>query len=276
MRQTLDYHRCLSCGLVFADPIPDPSTIATFYAAYSTHGEPGGHSGGLLARWSRRKSLGEFQRASPESHEDDPVLDYGCGDGSFLAELREAGYSSLVGYDFDPSARQAARSMGVEVAETEEELAAMGPFSTITLNHVIEHLSDPSRDIERLATMLRPGGRIVMRTPNARSVLCRAFGDRWRGWETPRHFHIFTPQAFRHLVARSNAVSLVRLSTSQAMYLGIFHESLSGWGSSGAGKVLRHLVALASLAVLLVAARVARVGEELVVVLERQRYDVGS
>jgi len=268
----LDYHRCSSCGVVFVSPIPEEDSIGSLYGSYSTHGEDSAQRRSLLARSARRLAMREFA-AVASGLKEDPVLDYGCGDGSFLGELREAGFSRLTGYDFDPQARLAARASGAEIAERREDLAAHGPFATITLNHVIEHVADPAQDLAWLAGLLRPGGRLIVRTPNASSALSRVFGRSWRGWETPRHLHVFTAAGFKAYlrVPELGGLSLVRLSTSQAMFLGIFHESLRRdvWHRP-LGKLVRHGAALASFAALSVANRIAPVGEELVVVLERR------
>jgi len=267
----LDYHRCLSCGLVFADPIP-VEAIPSFYASYSTHGQLAQVRRSLLVRVARGAALREFTSLA-SARRDEPILDFGCGDGSFLAELRELGYERLTGYDFDPHARRAARGGGAHVAEREEDLLAHGPFAVISLNHVIEHMADPAQGLRRLGTMLRPGGRLVIRTPNAASLLSRSLGDQWRGWETPRHLHVFTPLSVRAL-ARLPALSdlrLVRVFTSEAMYLGMFHESLRGpfWRSAG-GKLIRHASALASWGALSLANMITPVGEELVLAFERR------
>jgi len=267
----VDYHRCAGCRSVFVDPLPSPDEISSFYAAYSTHGAAADHPEGRLARWARRMSQREFEAAAPASR-DLPVLDYGCGDGAFLRRLLSTGHRQAVGYDFDPAARAAARGSGAAVVDDVEELAEHGPYGTITLNHVIEHLADPAESLARLGELLVPGGRLVLRTPNARSVLSRVFRDSWRGWETPRHLHIFTPAGMRALAddPQLKGLRLRHLGTSEAMYLGIFHESLHGarW-QRPVGKLLRHALALVSWGALSVATRVRPVGEELVVVLER-------
>ncbi len=267
----LDYHRCGACGLVFADPIP-VEDIPSFYASYSTHGQHTQGKQPLLARASRGVMLREFASLVP-TDKDEPVLDFGCGDGSFLAELRGMGFKRLVGYDFDPQARRAARLVGAQVAESEAELPGLGPFAVITLNHVVEHMVDPPRDLRRLGSMLRPGGKLVIRTPNASSVLSRSLGEAWRGWETPRHLHVFTPASVRAM-ARLPALSelaMTRLFTSESMYLGIFHESLrNGFWRNPAGKLARHAAALVSWAGLTAVNAFAPVGEELVVAFERR------
>lgn len=266
----LSYHRCGSCGLVFADPLPSPAIISSFYVEYTTHGQVVFDNPGVFSRIGRRVTLREFSAAAVGGP-DEPLLDYGCGDGSFLTELRNMGYTNLIGYDFDPKASEAARRSGAAIASERDQLAKHGPYATITMNHVIEHVADPAEDLAWLAGMLRPGGRIVIRTPNARSVLAKSFGASWRGWETPRHLNIFTRAAFSALAPRVDDLSLVSIHTSEAMFLGIFHGSLQArrWLHPLA-KPFRHGVALLAFATLSIINRFAPVGEELVVAFERR------
>lgn len=273
VRDQLDYRRCSACGLVFAAQIPEDK-IAGFYVDYTTHGAPTPSELGFLGRRARAATLREFHASAPSLASTGPVLDYGCGDGSFLVELRDNRHTNLVGYDFDPKAREAARQSGAEILEDEGLLPSRGPYAIITLNHVIEHLVDPIEVLARLGTMLRPGGRIIIRTPNARSALSRVFKDAWRGWETPRHLHVFTLAAFERVAddPELSSLRLERIGTSQAMFMGIFHGSAHGylWRRPG-GKLMRHALAWLSFATLSALSKVSPgVGEELVVVLERR------
>lgn len=272
VRDQLSYRRCSTCGLVFAAQIPEDK-IAGFYVDYTTHGVPAPSRLGFLGRRARATTLREFDASAPLLAPGDPVLDYGCGDGSFLVELRDNRYTHLVGYDFDPKAREAARQSGAEIVEDEELLPDHGPYAVVTLNHVVEHLVDPVQVLARLGTMLRPGGRIIIRTPNARSALSRAFKDAWRGWETPRHLHVFTPAAFERLAVdpELSELRLLSIDTSQAMFMGIFHGSAhSSFWRRPSGKLIRHASAWLSFAALSALDKVfPGVGEELVVVLER-------
>lgn len=267
----LAYHRCTNdfCGLVFADPIP-ADLILSFYAVYSTHDLQLPAQTTFLTRHARRVSMQETINAIG-SNPSSAILDYGCGNGQFLKQLREAGFINLTGYDFDRKARAVASEIGASVADCDNDLAALGPFDVITMNHVIEHLVSPAADLARLSTLIKPGGRIIIRTPNARSALSRVLGSAWRGWETPRHIHLFSPESIRKLMQRQEVAHLTieKVITSNAMFFGMFHESLRhpAWASR-LGKLTRHALAFISYGALSSANRVrGTIGEELVIVL---------
>ena len=104
-----------------------------------------------------------------------PVLDIGCGDGQFVAELEKLGLRAR-GVDVDPATIAVALEQGlnVELADGMEALAACAPGSLggILCIQVIEHLPRQAViDLPRLAARaLVPGGILVIETVNPASL----------------------------------------------------------------------------------------------------------
>ena len=275
----LSYAICRNpmCGLVFATTIPPIEVIQKFYTKYSTHRQ---HRPSRIAliiesfgvKNRERYLLSLFRGADVKRLN---VLDYGCGAGDFMHQLMGLGVGEVVGYDFDPEACACARERGLTVFASEREARAEGPYDYVFLNHVVEHLSDPVADLTAQALLLKPGGRLIIRTPNSRSFLARLFGRDWRGWETPRHLHIFNTRSSQQLMTKVGLAELtvVSVATSNAMFIGMFHESFHGdfWRATAAGKLLRHVACSAILPVAYVAnALWKNLGEEVLVVVEKR------
>jgi len=283
---SLPYAFCQNpaCGLVFASAMPTTEVIQGFYTKYSTHGEyhPTSAIAMLLALASsklRKRSL--MSLFDGKDVVNIKVLDYGCGAGDFMRQLTRFGIKHVAGYDFDPMACRHVRALGLQAFETQDEFEAAGPYDYIFLNHVIEHLSDPVASLTELASYLGYGGRLVVRTPNAESFLAQLFGSNWRGWETPRHLHVFNPRSSRQLVAAANipGCKIIKANTSNAMFFGMFHESFhaSFWHHSKVGKLLRHLTCMVILPVAYIANGLRRdIGEEVCFILEKEHFKSGE
>ena len=126
------------------------------------------------------------------------VLDLGCGRGEALQVFADAG---LAPRGVDSSAEMVARCRraGLEAEEGDllEALAAVeeGSLAAVSSFHVIEHLDPASVDrlVRLAARALRPGGRLILETPNPLSVLVAARSF----WLDPTHRRPVHPETLR-------------------------------------------------------------------------------
>jgi 2-polyprenyl-3-methyl-5-hydroxy-6-metoxy-1,4-benzoquinol methylase len=129
------------------------------------------------------------------------VLDVGCSSGYLAQPLSERG-NTIVGVELDPVAARAAEAFCERVlvgdVETMELPLEPGSFDVVLCGDVIEHLRDPGAALARLRPFLKPGGRIVLSTPNVANWAIRLslLGGRWRytdrGILDRTHTHLFT------------------------------------------------------------------------------------
>lgn len=103
-------------------------------------------------------------------------LDIGCGKHILPEWRREAEVEliarvhTVVGIDLDGPSLRANETVRLRVLGSGSTLP-FGPatFDLVTANMVVEHLEDPAAQLEEAFRVLRPGGRFVLHTPNARS-----------------------------------------------------------------------------------------------------------
>lgn len=100
------------------------------------------------------------------------ILDVGCGWGQFLWWLRERGYRTIEGIDLGKDQVRSCEDMGLAAQQTKDSTdflnARPSEFDVITMHHIIEHV-DPEKGLDLLRaaySALRPGGRVVVQTPN--------------------------------------------------------------------------------------------------------------
>ncbi|WFB09735.1 class I SAM-dependent methyltransferase [Streptomyces sp. LX-29] len=168
----------------------------------------------LLAR-----ALGPTRRADPAV-----VLDVGCGDGSAaaLALPLLAGHR-VIGVDWSQDALRRAAHRLPDVVRGELSGAglpfAAGSVDAVLFSEVVEHLVEPDAALDELRRVLRPGGHLLLSTPNLAAwynralllagvqpvfseVSMRAVHGR-PGREVVGHLRLFTSRALRGFLAAS-------------------------------------------------------------------------
>jgi SAM-dependent methyltransferase len=140
----------------------------------------------------------------------DRVLDVGCSTGYLARRLRERG-AAIVGIELDENAAREARDVCEEVlvgdVETMDLPFADGSFDVVLCGDLIEHLRDPKHVLERLRPLLKPGGRVVLTTPNVANWAMRLglLAGRWRytdrGILDRTHTHLFTRKTLEETLA---------------------------------------------------------------------------
>ena len=94
-----------------------------------------------------------------------PVLDVGCGAGQVVEALRARGFAAA-GLDVAPPKLAGCRGYdGQTIPFPEASFAAVGAFN------VLEHVEEPVPFLDEMARVLRPGGRLVVSSPNFLRVL---------------------------------------------------------------------------------------------------------
>jgi SAM-dependent methyltransferase len=108
-------------------------------------------------------------------------LDVGCGMGTYLLAAKRRGFDVL---GFEPStdhAYVATKHLKLPVIAdyfTRERVGAQ-TFDLIMLSHVIEHIYSPKEFLQDLISILKPGGALIVITPNSDSLVARITGGGW-------------------------------------------------------------------------------------------------
>lgn len=198
--------QCSRCHLAWQAPMPEPARVRQAYDRLEDERYIDETSG-------RRRSLKRGLRLIHRYHRGEPgrLLDVGCATGIFLELAAEAGWS-VVG--LEPSRwlfERARRQLGDRVVNRTFEEAGLDErsFDAVTLWDVLEHLVDPVAAIARCAAVLRPGGLLVLNTPNVDSLIARVMRSKWP-LLLPEHLYYFSPAALDELLRKAGFTVLGR------------------------------------------------------------------
>jgi 2-polyprenyl-3-methyl-5-hydroxy-6-metoxy-1,4-benzoquinol methylase len=192
---TMELVRCRACGFV---QLAEHVDVTPFYARMD---DPAYE----LTRPSRALQARELlEGLSPGMH-GTRLLDVGAGSGVLVEQATRLGWEAE---GVDPSAWLAdrARERGIAIyTGTLPHPGLTPPYDVVTLVDVIEHVTDPGGLLGEVRRLLRPGGMLLVVTPDVRSVAARALGPRWWHYRIA-HVGYFSPGTLDILLSRSGFV----------------------------------------------------------------------
>ncbi|MBN1429205.1 MAG: class I SAM-dependent methyltransferase [Anaerolineae bacterium] len=165
--------RCKHCQLVYANPRDHPQFLHHNYQRMPIDEYLSEESS---REWAFTATLQRIQRYVPYGR----VLDVGCSAGLFLKSLPER--YERYGLELGHESAAIARSRGIgTILEQPLEEADFNPetFDLVTMWDVLEHLPSPRRALQRVWKWLRPGGHLLIVTPDIGSLTARLLGPRW-------------------------------------------------------------------------------------------------
>lgn len=182
--KTFDYYRCPRDGYIFLHPIP--ADLGRYYppSYYQLPRDEGelARLGEQLQQWKLDIVLSAAKSGK--------LLEIGPAYGVFAYLAKRAGFE-VSGIEMDARCCEYLRDVvGIDVVESSDTIAALErlpQFDVIVMWQVMEHLPDPWTMIAAAAKRLRPGGVLILDTPNPDSFQFRVLGHRWAHLDAPRH-----------------------------------------------------------------------------------------
>jgi len=238
-----DYYKCDACGVYFLHPMLDAAALAALYPENYVEPDDPGQTRAInplkLARLRLRHGYAHLNvnpivaivakltapfRGADRAIDYAPggrLLDVGCGNGRYLRTMRSLGWQ-VEGVELNRQSAEFCRSTGLSVHNGDLASAQFpsASFDVITARHVIEHIPTPQRFMAELARLLKPGGSLVVETPNFSSLGWALFGTKWYATGIPYHLMLFSPENLA-LLAGQHGLVVVRqdLETSQKLFL---------------------------------------------------------
>ncbi len=208
--------KCLSCGLVFSKKIPTENELKDFYKNYGVNNYL---SPLTIKRYN--ELLDKFEPFRKTNR----ILDVGCGIGYFLVEAKKRGWE-VYGTEISEDSAEICVSKGILISLGTLDSKNYEPnsFDIITSLEVIEHINNPTIEIENFYKILREGGLAYITTPNFNSLLRYRLKGAYNIITYPEHLTYYTDKTltnvfkiyhFKKLKTETTGISLTRFRTSK-------------------------------------------------------------
>ncbi len=131
------------------------------------------------------------------------IVDAASASGSLLSQLSEVGYKNLTGVDIDDYRHEEARKFPFKKLDLcfDKFPWADNSLDAVISSQTVEHLENPFHFMREVSRILKPGGILIVSTPNPFHILNRLLflrrGDIYHFLEGDNHITFFTRSIFK-------------------------------------------------------------------------------
>lgn len=147
------------------------------------------------------------------------ILDVGCGCAALLHQMKDFGYTNLLGVD--PFINEDIEyENGLQVKKDFIQNIG-GKWDFIMCNHSFEHFSSPLEDLSAISKVLADNGVCLISIPTVSSYVWEHYKTNWVQLDAPRHFFLHSIESFKILADKCNlVVDKVIYNSSEFQFLG--------------------------------------------------------
>lgn len=190
--------RCVDCGLVFVDPIPENHRVVQTDSGTGLMGDDS-------LTHAQEKRLNRELKLIERFRKNSTLLEIGPGRGWFVIHGKKSGWETWA-VEINKEAFKRLQTSGLDNVihcAAEDMNVPSDYFDVVRMWDVIEHLRSPSTVIRAIERCLRPGGYLRLSTTNFASLSRLVNGPDWVYLNGSDHIHLFEPATIRFLLMRT-------------------------------------------------------------------------
>jgi len=198
----LKIFECITCGLVYLS--------STKHIKKSHYENSGMHNGKKpnVKNWLKENQPDDLRRYKflKKIITNKKILDFGCGAGGFI-ELALKSAKQVNGIELDKAVQDSFFKRNLKVyTNYKDALQSLKKWDVITAFHVVEHLSDPIKEISKLSKLLNKNGKIFIEVPNSEDALLTLYKNKafqnFTYWS--QHLYLFNINNLKDIAKKTN------------------------------------------------------------------------
>lgn len=230
LKNDFNLWQCPGCALIFVYPLPNPAEIYSadyFSAAAGGFGYVDYDQDKLPMIPTFKKYLSLLKKLAPAPGR---LLDIGAATGFFVRLAKADGWQAE-GVEISDFAANQGRQRGLNIMTgtlTTLSLPASS-YEAVTMLDVLEHLTDPLTTLTEVYKVLKPGGLLLINTPDASSLVARRLGKNWHLLVPPEHLHYFGRANLTDFLSQNGFEPKVTVKIGKNFTLEYIFKTLYHW-----------------------------------------------
>lgn len=191
--------KCNNCDITFLEHFPDNKILETLYKdnySISTN-----NSDAELRRSVQQiENYHIFNIINKFNPNGNKLIDIGCDKGFFIDEARRNNFE-VFGVELNKNSQSYCYNIGLDVRQNIEDFDLV--FDLITMNHSLEHFTNPNEYLIKLKDYLVENGLLVIRVPAFDSVWSKIIKNKWIWFQADNHYFHYSINSMKYLLEKN-------------------------------------------------------------------------
>lgn len=191
--------KCNNCDITFLENFPDSKILETLYTDNYTISTM--NSDAELRRTVQQiENYHIFNIINKFNPNGNKLIDIGCDKGFFIDEARRNNFE-VFGVELNKNSQYYCHNIGLDVRQNIEDFDLV--FDLITMNHSLEHFTNPNEYLIKLKDYLVENGLLVIRVPAFDSVWSKIMKNKWIWFQADNHYFHYSINSLKHLLEKN-------------------------------------------------------------------------
>lgn len=192
--------KCDRCQMVW-DSHPPSNPLLQYNSHYFKNDNPkGGYSNYFRGMKVNRKTFADrLNKLEKLMGKKGKLLDVGCALGECLMVAKDLGWKDVAGIEVSDYAYHFAKKRNLDIRKGTllSTNFKKNTFDVVLYQDVIEHLTNPTKELKKVISVLKPGGIVFIVTPDIRGWWSRLLGSSWYHYKPKEHLMYFSQTSIR-------------------------------------------------------------------------------
>ena len=212
---------CKQCGLIYANPYYDDSTLNDFYQnfyrdLYSSGACTDERFNSDVVRG--KIIIKNIENVMQKKIERQKVYEIGCGSGALLFAFKNNG-CDVFGCDYKTSWSEFGKQKGINIEEGSfQVLEKYGKADIIILSHIIEHIKDPVKFLSEISSLLlKENGILYIILPTIETI-ARNYSHNLFYYLQNAHAYCFSKNTAKYIIEKSG-LSTIHIIEKEGVFV---------------------------------------------------------
>lgn len=198
--------KCSNCGLIYTSPRPVFAKIGKYYKQSNYFGRD------IIKIeencndiYHRGVIFGPVYECIRHYEKRGRILEIGAGTGLMLSKYKELGWETDGVELQEKAVKYAKEKYGIILKQGDflHHRFKTNFYDVVVMNGALEHLYNPLETLQKVYSLLKNNGFLVISVPNVSSLGRKIFGKNWFPWQPPRHLYHFSPRTLNLMLKKS-------------------------------------------------------------------------